>query len=60
MLISVEDTLDDALLRLIMPPAAPATIEPQDPEFRQVAEAVLRECIVNLARIKETVTAIRN
>ncbi|MFO1376484.1 MAG: Hpt domain-containing protein [Steroidobacteraceae bacterium] len=56
-LIGVEDALDDGLVQLIMPPGAPAAIEPQDPEFRQVAEAVLRECIVNLARIKETVTS---
>ena len=30
--------------------------EDQDFEFRQVSEAVLRECIVNLARIKEAVS----
>ena len=52
-LISIEDGLDDALVRLIMPPGAPAPGAESDPEFRQVTEAVLRECIVNLARIKE-------
>jgi chemosensory pili system protein ChpA (sensor histidine kinase/response regulator) len=56
-LIAVEDGLDEDLVRLIMPPGASAPLEPQDPEFRQVAEAVLRECIVNLARIKEAVTS---
>ena len=52
-LIGVEDGLDDALVRLIMPPGAPAPGGETDPEFRQVTESVLRECIVNLARIKE-------
>jgi chemosensory pili system protein ChpA (sensor histidine kinase/response regulator) len=52
-LIGIEDGLDDALVRLIMPPGAPAPGAETDPEFRQVTEAVLRECIVNLARIKE-------
>jgi chemosensory pili system protein ChpA (sensor histidine kinase/response regulator) len=54
-LISVEDSLDDSLVKLIMPPGAPLAGVIQDPEFRQVAEAVLRECSVNLARIKELV-----
>src|SRR4029450_13637033 len=52
-LIGVEDGLDDALVRLIMPPGAPAPGAETDPEFRLVTESVLRECIVNLARIKE-------
>jgi chemosensory pili system protein ChpA (sensor histidine kinase/response regulator) len=58
-LLSVEDSLDDQLVRLILPaPAADAADIPQDldHEFRQVSEAVLRECIVNLARIKEAVS----
>ena len=59
-LLSVEDSLDDQLVRL--DPAdrrrMPAASAPgdQDVEFRQVSEAVLRECIVNLARIKEAVS----
>jgi chemosensory pili system protein ChpA (sensor histidine kinase/response regulator) len=59
-LIAVEDKLDDRLVGMILPPkdseqeAAPATAE--DGEFQQVQAAVLRECIVNLARIKEAVT----
>ncbi|HXV41249.1 MAG TPA: Hpt domain-containing protein [Steroidobacteraceae bacterium] len=52
-LIGIEDGLDDALVRLIMPPGAPAPDTDIDPDFRQVTETVLRECIVNLARIKE-------
>ncbi len=59
-LLSVEDSLDDQLVRLILPQsAAPPADVPldQDHEFKQVSEAVLRECIVNLARIKEAVSA---
>jgi chemosensory pili system protein ChpA (sensor histidine kinase/response regulator) len=59
-LLSVEDSLDEQLVRLILPaPAGQAAAElplDQDHEFRQVSEAVLRECIVNLARIKEAVS----
>ena len=57
-LLSVEDSLDDQLVRLILPSASTASDVPadQDHEFRQVSEAVLRECIVNLARIKEAVS----
>ncbi|MDH4105753.1 MAG: Hpt domain-containing protein, partial [Gammaproteobacteria bacterium] len=57
-LIAVEDSLDAQLLRLILPDTAPPADgdEPTDEEFRLVQEAVLRECIVNMARIKEAVT----
>jgi chemosensory pili system protein ChpA (sensor histidine kinase/response regulator) len=59
-LLSVEDSLDDQLVRLILPMASgesAADVPPdQDLEFRQVSEAVLRECIVNLARIKEAIS----
>ena len=58
-LIAVEDSLDSQLLRLILPSTDKADAsgdEPTDEEFRQVQEAVLRECIVNMARIKEAVT----
>src|ERR1700733_11981067 len=60
-LLSVEDSLDDQLVRLILPvqsaDSAADVPRDQDQEFRQVSEAVLRECIVNLARIKEAVSA---
>ncbi|MCZ8129804.1 MAG: Hpt domain-containing protein [Steroidobacteraceae bacterium] len=60
-LIAVEDSLDSQLVRLIMPQAhggpVPDAVE-EDGDFRQVQEAALRECIVNLARIKETIAAI--
>src|SRR5277367_5403586 len=68
-LLSVEDSLDDQLVRLILPPSAeaPSDASPdapppatphadQDQEFKLVSEAVLRECIVNMARIKEAVS----
>jgi len=58
-LIGVEDSLDSQLLRLIVPEALPPgqqSGEPTDEDFRLVQEAVLRECIVNMARIKEAVT----
>ena len=60
-LLRVEDRLDQQLLRLIAPQQpGPGDEEPAQPEtedeaeFRQVAEAVMRESIINLARIKET------
>ncbi|MBV9346284.1 MAG: Hpt domain-containing protein, partial [Gammaproteobacteria bacterium] len=54
-LISVEDKLDDSLVGMILPKDADVT-PPTDGDFQQVQAAVLRECIVNLARIKEAVT----
>ena len=55
-LIGVEDRLDDGLVGLILP-KDPSIEQPSgdDSEFQQVQAAVLRECIVNLARIKEAV-----
>jgi chemosensory pili system protein ChpA (sensor histidine kinase/response regulator) len=59
-LLSVEDSLDDQLLRLILPSVPDASLaelpRDQDMEFKLVSEAVLRECIVNMARIKEAVS----
>jgi len=56
-LISVEDRLDDRLVGMIMPRAAAAQpgAGPDDAEFRLVQGAVLRECILNLARVKEAI-----
>ncbi len=54
-LIRVEDHLDDELVGLILP----RRVEPGQPtldiDFQQVQAAVLRECVVNLARVKEYV-----
>jgi chemosensory pili system protein ChpA (sensor histidine kinase/response regulator) len=56
-LIDVEDHLDTQLVKLILPDGGrPAPGEPTDEEFRQVQDAVLRECIINMARIKEAIT----
>ncbi|MBS0614126.1 MAG: Hpt domain-containing protein, partial [Proteobacteria bacterium] len=57
-LLSVEDSLDDQLVRLILPAASAGAVAPagDDVDFRAVTEAVLRECIVNLARIKEAIS----
>ena len=59
-LLRVEDRLDQQLIRLIVPleSAAPGD-EPklppdEDPDYKEVTEAVMRESIINLARIKET------
>jgi chemosensory pili system protein ChpA (sensor histidine kinase/response regulator) len=55
-LIGVEDRLDDGLVGMIRP-KTDELIEPdEDIEFQQVQAAVLRECILNLARIKEAIT----
>ncbi|HUO79335.1 MAG TPA: Hpt domain-containing protein [Steroidobacteraceae bacterium] len=56
-LISVEDNLDAQLVRLIMPNRAASPEGEPDAEFQRVQNAVLRECIVNLARIKESIAA---
>src|SRR6185503_20040800 len=55
-LISVEDRLDDRLVGMIMPRAAPGSGVSEDSEFRVVQGAVLRECILNLARVKEAIS----
>ncbi len=55
-LISVEDRLDDRLVGMILPRKAAGTTEEQaDAEFNQVQSAVLRECMANLARVKEAI-----
>ncbi|HUI61973.1 MAG TPA: Hpt domain-containing protein, partial [Steroidobacteraceae bacterium] len=55
-LIAVEDRLDSQLVGLIRPKSATEPEESEDNEFQQVQSAVLRECILNLARIKEAIT----
>ncbi len=60
-LLHVEDSLDDQLLRLIMPVGVPVAFpDPdegdQESEYRQVTEAVVRECILNLTRVKDSIT----
>ncbi len=61
-LLRVEDRLDQQLVKLTMPQEAmPAGQDPDMPEaeaadYQHVAESVMRECIINLARIKETIS----
>jgi chemosensory pili system protein ChpA (sensor histidine kinase/response regulator) len=55
-LINVEDRLDDRLVGLILPKASSTDAQGADMDFQQVQKAVLRECILNLARIKEAIT----
>ncbi len=56
-LIAVEDRLDDNLVGMILPVGGAERDAPEgDREFQQVQSAVLRECIQNLAWIKEAVT----
>ncbi|NIA26572.1 MAG: hypothetical protein GWP02_00840, partial [Desulfobulbaceae bacterium] len=60
-LLRVEDRLDQQLIRLIAPTpdggeGADGDLPPQEQaDYQKVAESVMRECIINLARIKETV-----
>jgi chemosensory pili system protein ChpA (sensor histidine kinase/response regulator) len=55
-LINIEDGLDEQLVGLILPEKGDGTPPAADDiEFRQVSEAVLRECIVNMARVKEAI-----
>ncbi len=57
-LLRLEDRLDKELLQLVDPARysgkASAASE-QDVEFRSVTEAVVNECLVNLARVKEAI-----
>jgi len=55
-LIGVEDRLDDGLVGMIRPKTDELSEPDEDVEFQQVQAAVLRECILNLARIKEAIT----
>lgn len=65
-LLLVEDRLDNQLARLIVPQEAEpedsgdAMSEDEDADYREVTEAVMRESIINLARIKETFSQAMN
>ncbi len=60
-LINVEDRLDRELIGLIVPKAPPVAGEENaastDVDFQLVQAAVLRECSVNLVRVKEAIAA---
>lgn len=57
-LLRVEDRLDQQLVQMLVPQEREQSTEPalpsDDADYKQVAEAVMRESIINLARIKET------
>jgi chemosensory pili system protein ChpA (sensor histidine kinase/response regulator) len=60
-LLRVEDRLEQQLVRLTLPATPDGEggddESPEDAEeFRKVTESVMRECIINLARIKETIS----
>ncbi|NQV87417.1 MAG: Hpt domain-containing protein, partial [Woeseiaceae bacterium] len=57
-LLRVEDRLDQQLLRLTAPrgPGTSPASAGDGGEFQKVTESVMRECIINLARIKETIS----
>lgn len=57
-LLEVEDALEGQLVALVRSNAAEPDAEPVDADFQAVAEAVLRECKVNLAHVKETITEV--
>ena len=52
-LIQIEDHLDDELVGMILPRRMGEAQPTVDVDFQQVQSAVLRECVVNLARVKE-------
>jgi chemosensory pili system protein ChpA (sensor histidine kinase/response regulator) len=52
-LIQVEDHLDDELVGMILPRRMGNDAPTHDVDFQLVQSAVLRECVVNLARVKE-------
>ncbi|MGH8259265.1 MAG: hypothetical protein ACREUG_06195, partial [Steroidobacteraceae bacterium] len=54
-LIGVEDRLDDRLVGMILPREATGGRDEVDAEFHEVQAAVLRECILNLSRLKESI-----
>jgi chemosensory pili system protein ChpA (sensor histidine kinase/response regulator) len=55
-LIGVEDRLDGRLVGMILPRApTPDAGDSSDADFQLVQSAVLRECILNLARLKESI-----
>ncbi len=55
-LIQIEDHLDEALVGMILPRNSTGNRPAGDADFQQVQAAVLRECVVNLARVKEYVS----
>ena len=67
-LLKVEDSLDRQLTNLVKPAevepdaddtlSVPAIDEREQVDYQQVTHAVVRECLINLARLKEAITRI--
>jgi chemosensory pili system protein ChpA (sensor histidine kinase/response regulator) len=58
-LLDVEDALDRELVRAVLPGGGEkADEESEDTQYRHVTQAVMGECIVNLAKIKEAVVKL--
>ena len=59
-LLNVEDRLEGDLLELVRPAGDAATdgATEDDKDFEEVQRAVMRECVVNLARVKDAVAQI--
>ena len=57
-LLEVEDALETELVGLVRSGGASDDDAPVDADYQAVTEAVLRECKVNLAHIKETITDV--
>ncbi|MEM7281957.1 MAG: Hpt domain-containing protein, partial [Pseudomonadota bacterium] len=54
-MLRVEDKVTAELTEMISPPQQPAEPSPEDTDYQDVSAAVIRECIVNLARVKESI-----
>ncbi|MGB7216839.1 MAG: Hpt domain-containing protein, partial [Gammaproteobacteria bacterium] len=58
-LLEVEDALDRELVRAVVPGADGESPESEaEAQYRHVTQAVVGECIVNLAKVKEAVTEL--
>lgn len=56
-LLHVESTMEQKLTQLVQPKSSPQAMDAStviSPDMQEVRKAVIRECIVNLARIKDT------
>ena len=54
-LLDVEDALDQELVNAVLPVAADSKPSEAQAQYRHVTQAVMSECIVNLAKVKEAV-----
>ena len=63
-LLAIEDGLDHELIELVRPEPPPADVDDatddsqslRESDFRAVIRAVVRECLVNLSRVKESIS----